>query len=164
MVKVIRPSIGPTRYYTQEELAEAQLPPPVDICVLYHYLSSSLYPVPQVDAMVFGVEINEGSLDPIPQMDLKHTFEALDGTLEQTRWFYYDGPYFMDLKHTFEALDGTLVQTRWFYYDGPYEMDLKHTFEALDGTLENKLVEADTPDEGLQMTLVINDTCTMDAV
>jgi hypothetical protein len=164
-----RPAIGPTKSNTDAaDRLDAAISNPDYLCppvgAIEHILSSTLYPVPQIDAIVFGISVDGGAMYPLPSSDLKHTFEALGGTLIQTRWFYYDGPYDSDLKHTFEALGGTLIQTRWFYYDGPYDSDLKHTFEALDGTLVNKLVEADTPDEGLQMSAVIENTCTMDAI
>jgi len=126
--------------------------------------TTTLYPVVAVDSLGMNITVNNGAMILIPVSDIDNTFDALNGTLIQLRWFYFDGPYDGDIDNTFDALNGTLIQLRWFYFDGPYDGDIDNTFDALDGTLINKLVEADSPDEKLQLALRIEATSTMDLI
>ena len=130
-------------------------------------LTTTLYPIDVTEYMQLGVAFFTGTIEEIPNDDWKATFETNgDGTLVQLRWFYTDGPYDDEWQASFETNgDGTLVQLRWFYSDGPYDDEWKATFETSnDGTLVNKLVEADSPDESLQLGCVILNTCTMDLI
>ena len=99
--------------------------------------TTTLYPVVAVDSLGMNITVNNGAMILIPVSDIDNTFDALNGTL---------------------------IQLRWFYFDGPYDGDIDNTFDALDGTLINKLVEADSPDEKLQLALRIEATSTMDLI
>jgi len=134
---------------------------PVDDQIL---LTTTLYPVEVVDSLQLSVAISAGGMFEIASSEIEATFGVEDGTYIQLRWFYSDGPYDSDIEATFGTEDGTYIQLRWFYTDGPYDSDIEATFGMEDGTLVNKLVTADTPDEALQLSLAINNTCTMDAV
>jgi len=134
---------------------------PVDDQIL---LTTTLYPVEVVDSLQVGLTFSGGFLDLIPGSDFQSTQLMQDGTYIQVRWFYEDGPYDSDLASTQGMEDGTYIQVRWFYEDGPYDSDLQSTQTLLDGTYVSKLIEADTPDEELQLALTINDTCSMDAI
>ena len=53
-------------------------------------------------------------------------------------------------------LDGLYEQKRWFYTDGPYDESVTYTdAEVLDGTYVIKVITADSPDEELQLSVVI---------
>ena len=134
---------------------------PVDDQIL---LTTTLYPVEVVDSLQISVTMNLGDMFLLPHSEFQSTFGMEDGTYTQLRWFYSDGPYDSDLQSTFGMENGTYTQLRWFYEDGPYDSDLQSTFAMLDGTLINKLVIADTPDESLQLNVVINNTCSMELV
>ena len=135
-------------------------------------LTTTPYPVDVTEAIVFGVTIVSGTLKPIPAAEVTGTFGmGADGTLEQLRWFFEDGPYDGEVTGTFGMGDeGTLVQLRWFFEDGPYPSEVTGTFGmGPDGSLESKLVQADTgsnqkPYEELQLGITIDATCTMDLI
>ena len=127
-------------------------------------ITTTPYPVVAKDSIEVTIELKGGFLSPIPGSALESTQLMQAGTYTQVRWFYEDGPYDSDLESTQVMLDGTYVQVRWFYEDGPYDSDLEATQTLLNGTLVNKLVEADSPDEELQLSLTINTNCSMDAV
>ncbi len=128
------------------------------------FLSTTPYPIEVVELLQLDVTFSGGILDLIPESDLQFTQDMQDGTYIQVRWFYEDGPYDSDLQFIQDMQDGTYIQVRWFYEDGPYDSDLQSTQLMLDGTYETKLVEADTPDEKLQLDIAINNTCSMDSV
>ena len=127
-------------------------------------LTTTLYPVVVQDSMAVTVTVDGGRMDLLPASDFTGTFTAQDGTYIQTRWFLTDGPYDSDFKGTFAAQNGTYIQTRWFLTDGPYDSDFKGTFDFVSASLINKVVPGDTPDEKLQLDMVLSNTSTMDLI
>ena len=127
-------------------------------------VTTTLYPVDMVDSVAFDISLTAGSLALLPLSDFQSTFGMENGTYTQLRWFISDGIYDSDMQATFGMEDGSYTQLRWFLTDGPYDSDLQATFGMLDGTIINKLVIVDTPDELLQLNLVINVTCSMDLI
>ena len=163
------PVVGPTKSSTEKaDALDAAVPNPDDWCIpaqiFEHIRSSKLYPVEAIDYLQLGITFSGGFLELIPNSNLQQTYALMDSVYVQVRWFYSDGPYDSDLQQTYTLEDSTYIQVRWFYTDGPYDSDLQQTYALLDGTYESKLVEADTPDEELQMALAINNTCTMDLI
>jgi hypothetical protein len=75
-----------------------------------------------------------------------------------------DGPYDDAVESTFDAVNMTYVQTRWFMEDGPYYDYMESTFSPINMTYVRIKVEADTPDEALAIGIEILNTCRMDAV
>jgi hypothetical protein len=126
--------------------------------------TSWTYPIDAQDSMQMTTAPDSGTLDLLPHSELQSTETLEDGAYTQVRWFFSDGPYDSDLQSTQTLEDGTYVQVRWFFEDGPYDSDLQSTQTLLDGTYESKLIEADSPDEKLQMAIVINATSTMDLI
>ena len=61
-------------------------------------------------------------------------------------------------------IGGWYAQTRWFYEDGPYDDEVQGEALLTGGYYVSKLVEADSPDEMLQLNCVINDTCSMTGI
>jgi hypothetical protein len=117
------------------------------MAAIYHFwdpgvevlLTTTLYPVDVDDSIALEITFTGGTMIPIPQTAASGTFGVGDdGTLQQLRWFYTDGPYFNDASGTF----------------GPGD----------DGVLRSLLIIGDTPDEEQQITVRINDTCTMDLI
>jgi hypothetical protein len=142
-----RPAIGPTKSNTDAaDRLDAAVSNPDYLCVtgrIEHVFSSKLYPVDAFDVMLVNATIGDDCvMTAIPFFELTATFGAgPSGTLEQLRWFYYDGPYGPDeLAPTF----------------GP---GLVFTLEEI-----TVIVEGDSPDEPLLLSLTINSNCTMDAV
>ena len=127
-------------------------------------LTTTLYPVEVVDAIVFGVSINAGFMALLPASDMTFSMGTADGLFVQERWFTSDGPYDSDMAFSMGTDDGLFVQERWFFSDGPYDSDMAFSMGTDDGLFENKLVIADTPDEKLQLSIAIDDTCTMDLI
>ena len=166
-----KPTVGPTKSLTTkaDELDAAisnpdyVCPPPVQDEFLT-YLTTWIYPVYAFDDMDISLTVSGGLMQELPQSDVWNSFGAEDGTLIQLRWFYADGPYDSFVWNSFGAEDGTLTQLRWFYADGPYDSLVYNTFGVEDGELLNKLVRAESPDELLDMSITINDTCTMDLI
>lgn len=130
-------------------------------------VTTTPYPVEVVESLVFGITLSTGHMDLLPFTDVGANLGVgPDGSLTQIRWFYTDGPYNDEVTAEFGiGPDGTLIQLRWFYEDGPYDDEVVANFEAMGGTLiEIPIVEADTPDESLQLGITINDTSTMDLI
>lgn len=137
---------------------------PVDNQIL---LTTTLYPVDVTDAIAMSITFTDGTMLPIPSAEITGSFGmGPTGDLVQLRWFYTDGPYDGEVAGSFGmGDDGTLVQLRWFYVDGPYDGEIGGTFGmGPGGALTQLVVFADTPDESLQLSITINDTCTMDLI
>lgn len=127
-------------------------------------LTTTLYPVDVDDSMELSITINIGSMTLIPLDNLETSHEVMDGLYVQERWFYSDGPYEDSLETSQIVMDGTYVQERWFYSDGPYDDSIDTSHEVMNGSYVNKRVEADTPDEELQLAISIDSSCTMEAI
>lgn len=131
---------------------------------LAEMFTTTLYPVDMTDAVGITIAVQGGALSLLPQSDIETSHGMEDGTYIQERWFYQDGPYDSDIEATHGMEDGTYTQLRWFYQDGPYDSDFECSYGLMDGTLINKLVEADTPDEELQLAIRIEASSTMDLI
>ena len=127
-------------------------------------LTTTLYPVVVVESFQMSASFTDGWMALIPVDFLEMTQAVISGTYIQKRWFISDGPYDDDLEMTQAVISGTYIQLRWFISDGPYYDFLEMTQAVISGTYVNKLIEADTPDESLQMGISINNTCTMDLI
>jgi hypothetical protein len=127
-------------------------------------LTTTLYPVDVDDSLAIEISMLGGTMNLLPHSEFSSDFEAQDGTYEQLRWFFFDGPYDSYFSSDFEVQDGTYEQLRWFFFDGPYDSYFSSDFEAQDGLLRNLLIWGDTPDEELQMAIVISATSTMDLI
>jgi len=127
-------------------------------------LTTTLYPVEVVDAIVFGVTINAGFMGLLPASDMANNYGFISGSYIQKKWFYSDGPYDSDMANDYGFVSGNYEQKKWFYTDGPYDSDMANNYGFIDGSYVNKLVIADTPDEKLQLSLSINTTCSMDLI
>lgn len=134
---------------------------PVDNQVI---LTTTLYPVDVTEALQLSITFTDGDMFLIPFDDVTNSFGmGPDGTLEQLRWFLEDGPYDDEVTASFGMEDGTLEQLRWFFEDGPYDDEVTAGFGMGSlGYLDRLLVIGDTPDEALQISITINDTCTME--
>lgn len=118
-------------------------------------LTTTLYPVEVQESISFSAGTAVSYMKEIQQdYYTQGNFSVQNGSYTQLRWFYYDGPY--DDAYTqgnFAVLDGSYTQLRWFLTDGPYDdAYTQGNFSVQDGTLINKLVEADSPDEEIQMS------------
>ena len=107
---------------------------PVDDQIL---LTTTLYPVDAVEKLEISCAPLSGWLAPIPSESLETAHSVIDMSY---------------------------VQARWYLEDGPYEDELETAHTVLDMTYVRKKVEADSPDEGLQLAITIETTCTMDAI
>ena len=127
-------------------------------------LTTTLYPVEVVDAIVFGVAVNAGSMQAISAEYLGLTNDVTAAAYVQARWFYTDGPYTDYLELTNDVISSTYVQERWFYVDGPYTENLEITNDVIQSTYVRVLVIVDTPDEKLQLSVAISPACVMEPV
>jgi len=134
---------------------------PVDDQIL---LTTTLYPVDAVEKLEISCAPLSGWLAPIPSESLETAHSVIDMSYVQARWYLEDGPYEDELETAHTVLDMTYVQTRWYLEDGPYDDELESAHTVLDMTYVRKKVEADSPDEGLQLAITIETTCTMDAI
>jgi hypothetical protein len=127
-------------------------------------LTTTLYPVDVSESVLVSGAVSHGYLIPVASDSLETTASVIDMTYIQTRWFFEDGPYDDSLETTYDVLDMTYIQTRWFFEDGPYDDLFETSYTVLDMTYIRIKVEADTPDEGIQLGIEIMDTCSMEAV
>jgi len=125
-------------------------------------LTTTLYPVDANDGLDLSLALTKGTLAEIPHDELTVTEELISASYIQTRWFLTDA-YEDSLTATEELVSASYTQVRWFFTDS-YEESLTVTEELVDATYIRKLVEADSPDEGLQFSLAIKDTCSMGLV
>ena len=130
----------------------------------YIILTTTLYPVDMTEHLSFEISVIGGTLNPLPNSDFESSYDVIDGTNTQLRWFYEDGPYDSDFESSYDMEDGTNIQLRWFYEDGPYNSDFESSYDMMDGTVINKLVAVDTPDEKLQLEIRIEASSTMDLI
>lgn len=129
-----------------------------------YWLTTTPYPVDVAEGLVIGCSPAGGTLTLVPFDNVETTFAVQGMNYTQTRWFYTDGPYDDEVETTFSVEEMLYYQTRWFYTDGPYDDEVETTFAVIDFSYIGKLVEADTPDESIQMSIAIMNTCSMDAV
>lgn len=127
-------------------------------------VTTTLYPVDVTETIVFGISLTAGSMDVPLSEYITANMDFVSGYHYQARWFYEDGPYDDTITGTFDFISGYHYQARWFYDDGPYDDSITGNFNLVNGYYLNKLVKADTPDEELQLTCVINNSCTMTGI
>jgi len=100
-------------------------------------LTTHLYQVFAAEKLTFSTSLSGGVMGPLPG-------EPVQGSALMQSGYY--------------------EQHRWFYEDGPYDDEVQGSALMMSGYYESKLVEADSPDEMLQLTCVINDTCSMTGI
>jgi hypothetical protein len=128
-------------------------------------LTTTLYPVEVVEAMVFGASAAGGSMGIVPEDHLAITEEMqTTPSYIQVRWFYEDGPYEDHIGLAESMGVGSYIQVRWFYEDGPYSDALAITGDLQYITVTFKGVQTDTPDETLQLSTTISSGCTMELI
>ena len=127
-------------------------------------LTTTLYPLDVNDGLEISTSFSFGSMPEIPSDAAETTYSLLNGTYTQLRWFFTDGPYEDSAENLYSLLDGTYTQLRWFHVDGPYDDSAENLYSLLDGTHIRKRVEADSPDEKLDISATIRNTCTMELV
>lgn len=127
-------------------------------------VTTTPYPVDVQEAIVFGVTLSAGNMSLLPREYLKANPDVISASHYQNRWFYEDGPYDDSLQANPDVISANHYQGRWFYEDGPYDDSLQANPDVVSAQLLNKLVEADTPDEMLQLNCTISATCSMDLV
>ena len=128
------------------------------------HFTTTLYPVVVIESVTVSCSAVGGWLALTPSDSMETTHTVLDMTYVQTRWFMEDGPYEDSWETSHTVIDMTYIQTRWFLEDGPYDDSWETTHIVLDMTYIRVKVEADTPDESVQMAIAIMNTCTMSAV
>jgi len=128
------------------------------------WLTTTLYPVEVVESVVFGISITDGYMLPLVTEAVAGSADLVGGVWFQARWFYEDGPYDDAVQGSADLAGGVWFQARWFYEDGPYDDSVQGSADLLSGYLVNKLVEADSPDEMLQLGCTVQATCSMTAV
>ena len=127
-------------------------------------LTTTLYPVETVEALQISGEVSGGALIAIPVEDIEGSADIVNMTYIQQRWFYEDGPYDDGIQGDADIVNMTYVQQRWFITDGPYDESIEGSADVVNITNVNKRVEADTPDESLQIGFEIANTSSMTAV
>ena len=128
------------------------------------YITTTLYPVEAIDSVALNASIKTGSMSLVPGEEFDVGHDIVSGSYIQLRWFYTDGPYIDEFEVSHNVTSGSYIQLRWFYVDGPYDeaFDVSHDLESSSYTL--LLIEADSPDESLQLSCVINASCSMTGV
>jgi hypothetical protein len=118
-------------------------------------ITTTPYPLDATDGMDVVLSFSEGALTDVP-VDEVQTYDitAFDGSYTQLRWFYTYGPDTDEVQSTnVTAFDGSYTQLRWFYTYGPDTDEAQTTdISAFDGAYNLKLVEADSPDEEIDIS------------
>lgn len=118
-------------------------------------ITTTPYPLDATDGMDVTLSFTEGSMVDVP-VDEAQTYdlEAFDGSYTQLRWFYDYGPDTDEAQTTnLEAFEGSYTQLRWFYEYGPDTDEAQTTdISAVGGEYNLKLVEADSPDEEIDIS------------
>lgn len=125
--------------------------------------TTTLYPIDTLESLSVSVSPFGGKLEPIAYEAISASSDLISGSYTQKRWFYSDGPYLEYLKAAPSVISGSYVQKRWFYSDF-YEESIEHTMEVISGTYVRLKIIATSPDEKLQMNVVLGNDCTMDAI
>ena len=133
-------------------------------------LTTTLYPVEVSDAMVFGIAMN-GDSGATNMGELAYSapmigsIGMLGGTLVQERWFIKSlGHESAPMIGGIGMLGGTLVQERWFIQSlGHESAPMIGGIGMLGGTLISMVVDADSPDEKLQLSCRIG-VCSMEEI
>jgi hypothetical protein len=128
------------------------------------YVTTTLYPVEAFDGIDISVTIDSGSMTALPGEGIDVAHDLISGTYTQLRWFYTDGPYTDGLDVTHDLVAGTYTQLRWFYTDGPYNEGIDVTHDLVAGSYDQVLIEADSPDEGLDLSIAIETSSSMTGV
>ncbi len=127
-------------------------------------LTTTLYPVVALDSMNIVITLDGGYMALIPVSDAEVTYNLQNGTYTQIYWLLTDGPYTSDAEITYNLQNGTYTQIYWLLADGPYPSDAEVTYAMLAGTYTLKGVIGDSPDEKLQMSILIDNASTMEAI
>lgn len=141
-------------------MAAIYCPPwPGDIVV-----TTTIYPVDYFDGVTMGCSPSTGWMAAITSDNIAADQSIISMTYVQERW-YLDGGEYTDNIAADQAIIGmTYVQERWYLTDGPYSDSIAADQAIIGMTKENKLVEADTPDELIEINATIMNTCTMDLI
>jgi hypothetical protein len=99
--------------------------------------STTLYPVDAVDSVEMGGALSYGYMMEMPIDEVAMGYSMHDGTYEQVIWYIEYGPDVDEVAMGFDLVDGTLI---------------------------NKLVEADSPDESLQLGCAMDSSSSMTPV
>jgi hypothetical protein len=133
-----------------------------EISLILH--STTLYPVDAGDSVELGGVLSYGHMMEMPIDEVAMGYSMHDGTYEQVIWYIDYGPDIDEVEMGFDMQGSTYEQVIWYIDYGPDTDEVEMGFDLVDGTLINKLVEADSPDESLQLGCAIDSSSSMTPV
>jgi len=127
-------------------------------------LTTTLYPVDVSDGLVFSATVSGGQMGEIWGDFNTAAIGPVSASYIQKRWYLFD-----DAGEDFNTaaigpVSASYIQKRWYLFDDAGEDFNTAAIGPVSGSNRYLLVEGDTPDESLQISITINDTCTMDLI
>lgn len=127
-------------------------------------LTTTLYPVDVQDGLTFSARVSGGAMAEIAKDYITSDLGAISASYVQKRWYYTDDAGEDFTTSGFGAISASYVQKRWYFFEDAGEEFITSGFGAISASLRNLLVIGDTPDESLQISITINNTCTMELI